>query len=170
MADSTEPFLHSPIQTKIDWAKNFFKREGKRLLKDHQLVNLLEALKAAIHNSRRQMIESGIVDWCRECDEKEGGSCCGAGLERHYSGSLLLINLLLGQTLPRRRETPAGCYFLSGKGCILLAREVLCINYMCKKITTEIKPDQLSVLRKAEGEEIHLLFQLNERLKKRFRS
>ncbi|MEW6185762.1 MAG: hypothetical protein AB1585_08500 [Thermodesulfobacteriota bacterium] len=166
MADITEPFLHSPIQTKIAWANTFFKREGKRLLKDHPLVDLIEALKAAIHNSRQQMIESGMVDCCRECDEKEGGSCCGAGLERHYSGRILLINLLLGQTLPRSRETPAGCYFLSGKGCRLLAREVLCINYMCKKITTEIKPDQISALKMAEGEEILLLFQLTTLLKK----
>lgn len=113
---------------------------------------------------------TGIVDCCKECEEKEGGSCCGAGLEKHYSGILLLINLLLGVTLPLEREQPSGCFFLSPTGCLLLARHVLCINYVCNKITSRIKPENLAALREAEGEEILLLFQLNETLKKFLRA
>ena len=112
------------------------------------------------------MLRSGIVDCCRECEEKEGGSCCGAGLERHFSGILLLINLLLGETLPLEREQPSSCFFLSRTGCLLSARHVLCINYVCDKITSRMKPDQLAALRDAEGEEILLLFRVNETLRK----
>jgi len=161
-----EPSLERPIEDKMAWAKATFLGERNRLLADRNLVELLEALKAAIHRSRENMLRTGIVDLCRHCEEKEGGSCCGAGLEKHFSGILLLMNLLLGVTLPQQREEPSSCFFLSSSGCRLLARHVLCINYVCNKITSRVKPDQLSALREAEGDEILLLFQVNEKLKK----
>jgi hypothetical protein len=161
-----EPSLERPIEEKMAWAKATFLSERNRLLADRNLVELLEALKAAIHRSHENMLRTGIVDLCRDCEEKEGGSCCGAGLEKHYSGILLLINLLLGVALPQHREDPSSCFFLSSTGCRLLARHVLCINYVCDKITSRIKPDQLVALREAEGTEILLLFQVNEKLKK----
>jgi hypothetical protein len=43
---------------------------------------------------------------------------------------------------------------------------VLCINYVCNKITSKISPDQLASLQEAEGEEILFLFQVNEKLKR----
>ncbi len=161
-----EPTLDSPVEAKISWAKACFDRERDRLINDQSLVEVLEALKDSIRRSREQMLRTGIVDCCRKCEEKEGGSCCGAGLEKHYSGTLLLMNLFLGVTLPREREDPSSCFFLSRTGCRLLARHVLCINYVCDKITSRIKPDQLAALREAEGEETLLLFQVNEKLKK----
>jgi hypothetical protein len=161
-----EPSLERPIEDKMAWAKATFLGERNRLLADRNLVELLEALKAAIHRSHENMLRTGVVDLCRHCEEKEGGSCCGAGLEKHFSGMLLLMNLLLGVTLPQEREEPSSCFFLSPTGCRLLARHVLCINYVCNKITSRIKPDQLASLREAEGGEILLLFQVNEKLKK----
>jgi len=161
-----EPPLDSPVEAKISWAKACFDRERGRLLRDRRLVELLESLSTAVQRSRERLYRTGVVDCCRECEEKEGGSCCGAGLEKHYSGILLLINLLLGVTLPLEREQPSSCFFLSRKGCLLLARHVLCINYVCNKITSRIKPNEMAALREAEGEEILLLFQVNEKLKK----
>jgi len=161
-----EPSLERPIEEKMAWAKATFLSERNRLLADRNLVELLEALKAAIHRSHENMLRTGIVDLCRHCEEKEGGSCCGAGLEKHYSGILLLINLLLGVSLPQEREEPSSCFFLSPTGCRLLARHVLCINYVCNKITSRIKPDQLAALRDTEGAEFLLLFLVNEKLKK----
>jgi hypothetical protein len=161
-----EPSLERSIEDKMAWAKATFLGERSRLLADTNLVNLLEALKNAIPRSRENILRSGIVDLCRHCEEKEGGSCCGAGLENHFSAILLLMNLLLGVTLPQEREEPSSCFFLSPTGCRLLARHVLCINYVCNKITSRIKPDQLASLREAEGTEILLLFQVNEKLKK----
>jgi len=157
---------HAPVEAKIAWANDCFDRERGRLLQDHHVADLLEALKNAVHRSREEMLRAGIVDHCRECEEKEGGSCCGAGLEKHYSAMLLLINRLLGVALPQQREEPSSCFFLSSTGCRLLARHVLCINYVCNKITSGIKPDQLTALREAEGKEILMLFRVNETLKK----
>jgi len=161
-----EPSLERPIEDKMAWAKATFLGERNRLLADRNLVELLDALKSAIHRSHENMLRTGIEDLCRHCEEKEGGSCCGAGLENHFSGILLFMNLLLGVTLPQEREEPSSCFFLTPSGCRLLARHVLCINYVCNKITSRIKPDQLASLREAEGAEILLLFQVNEKLKK----
>jgi hypothetical protein len=161
-----EPSLERPIEDKMAWAKATFLGERSRLLADTNFVDLLEDLKNAIPRSRENMLRTGIVDLCRHCEEKEGGSCCGAGLENHFSGILLLMNLLLGVTLPQEREEPSSCFFLSPTGCRLPARHVLCINYVCNKITSRIEPDQLASLREAEGAEILLLFQVNEKLKK----
>jgi hypothetical protein len=165
-----EPSLDASVDAKIDWANHCYEREKSRLLSDQKLAQLLDALKQAAHRSRENMLRTGIVDCCRECEEKEGGSCCGAGLEKHYSGMLLLINRLLGVALPLVQEESSSCFFLSPTGCGLLARHVLCINYVCTKITSRIKPDELAALRDAEGEEIFLLFQLNEKLKRMIRS
>jgi len=161
-----EPPLDAPVDAKIDWANDCFDRERSRLFKDQSLAELLEALKNAVHRSRENMFRTGIVDLCRECEEKEGGSCCGDGLEKHYSGMLLLINRLLGVAFPHQRENLSSCFFLSSAGCRLAARHVLCINYVCNKIASRIKPDQIAALREAEGEEILFLFQVNEKLKK----
>jgi hypothetical protein len=161
-----EPPLDAPVEAKTAWAEACFERERTRLLGDQSLPPLLKALRNAAHRSREHMFRTGIVECCRGCEEKEGGSCCGAGLEKYYSGTLLLVNLLLGVTLPQQRDDPSSCFFLSSTGCRLLARHVLCINYVCKKITSRITPDQLAALREAEGEEILLLFQVNEKLKK----
>jgi hypothetical protein len=164
-----EPSLDAPVDTKIKWANLCYEREGSRLLSDQSLGRLLDALEQAVQRSRENLSRTGIVECCRECEEEEGGSCCGAGLEKHYSGSILLINRLLGVALPPGPKKPSSCSFLSPAGCGLLARHVLCINYVCTKITSRIKTDQLTALRDAEGEEILLLFQVNEKLRRMIR-
>jgi len=161
-----EPPLDAPVEAKTDWANDCFEREGPRLLEDQSLAGLLKALRNAAHRSREIMSRTGIADLCSECEEKEGGSCCGAGLEKNFSATLLLINRLLGVPLPPDRKEPSSCFFLFSAGCTLVARHVLCINYVCNKITSRIAPDHLAALREAEGEEILLLFQVNEKLKK----
>ena len=161
-----EPPLDAPIEAKTDWANDCFEREGPRLLEDQSLAGLLKALRNAAHRSREIMSRTGIADLCSECEEKEGGSCCGAGLEKNFSATLLLINRLLGVPLPPDRKEPSSCFFLFSAGCTLVARHVLCINYVCNKITSRIAPDHLAALREAEGEEVLLLFQVNEELKK----
>ena len=161
-----EPPLDAPVGAKIDWAEDCFEREGPRLLEDQRLAGLLDTLNHAVHRSREIMSRTGIADLCRECEEKEGGSCCGAGLEKNFSATLLLINRLLGVLLPSDGKEPSSCFFLSSAGCRLVARHVLCINYVCNKITSRIAPHRLAALRQAEGEEALLLFQVNEEVKK----
>ena len=162
----TKPSINDPIEAKIAWAEVCLKEIKERLLQDGPITDLLGRYREALRGSRDEMVRAGVAGECQYCEEKEGGSCCGVGLENRYSGRMLLINLLLGVNLPRRRYHDASCYFLGEKGCVLLARDVICVNYLCGKINDRIGPDRLSPLREKEGVELELLFLLNERIKK----
>ena len=157
--------LSSPIEEKIAWARHCYREFGVDLLKEKRLADLLTDLKTAVAASRKEMVLTGIVEVCTQCDQEEGGSCCGAGLENRYDGWLLLINVLLGVKLPETRQQSDSC-FLSGKnGCLLMARHVICINYLCKKITNLFEPRTISEMRKKETVEANTLFILNESIK-----
>lgn len=153
------------IEEKIAWAKNQFLRWRPLLFSDGELMRLLKAFGKAKDASHKVMVQAGVVDICRRCEMEEGGSCCGAGIEGHYDEWLLLINLMLGVDLPKRRWREDSCFFLSNKGCLLSARHTICINYLCRKITEQIDAKSIALLREREGRELELLFLLNERLK-----
>lgn len=158
--------LNSKIGDKISWAKNCFKEKKSLLLGDKKTRELLDGLNKAVAASRMEMKDIGLVEECRKCEEKDGGACCGAGIENRYSGILLLINLLLEIDLPQQSYKAGSCYFLSDRGCSLAARQVICVNYICNKISNKISPEKLASLREKEGEELDLLFLLNERIKR----
>ncbi len=161
--------INRPVMERISWAEVCFRESGAFLLKDEKIAALLSDFKLAANASRKQMTNSGVVALCRECDQEEGGSCCGKGLEDRYDAWLLLINRLLGVDLPPERQQADGCFFLGEKGCLLKARHVICINYVCKKITSNVHPSVMTGLREAEGMEIESLFMLNEAVKSTFR-
>ena len=157
--------LSSPIEEKIAWAQHCYKEFGDNLLKEKRLVDLLAHLKTAVVASRKEMAMKGIVEVCRRCEQEEGGSCCGAGLENRYDGWLLLINLLLGVKLSKTKQQTNSCFLLGKNGCLLMARHIICINYLCKKITDLIDPRIIMELREKEGEEVNTLFILHENIK-----
>lgn len=160
------PPLASPVQDRIAWAVASCETTRATLRSDETVEVLLARFRRAAESSREAMQSSGIVEICRRCDEIEGGSCCGAGLEKHYDAVLLLINRLLGTVLPGSRRDSHSCFFLGPEGCLLSARHVLCVNYVCRKITDRIRPERLARLREREGEELETLFHLHERIKK----
>jgi hypothetical protein len=162
------PFTGS-VQEKVAWARAGKLFWGGFLGEDAHVSRLLAALEYKIEDSRTAMWAGGVTHACRACEETEGGSCCGAGMERKYDGYLLLINLMLGAELPEERLDPNSCFFLGAEGCCLKARHVICINYLCKKIIEQVEPESLSLLREAEGAELDTLFQLNERIKELIR-
>lgn len=156
--------LESPIEDKIAWARGCLHGLGEALLGDETLALLCRELQDAIRDSRSEMTRLGIADECRRCEETRGGSCCGLGLENYYSGTLLLINMLLGVDVPLERSDPKGCFFLGRQGCLLAVRDVICINYLCEEITSRFSPGSIAGLREREGVEVRLLFDLNERV------
>ena len=158
------------IAEKITWAEYYFKNYQGQILEDKTIGEHLDGLKNAIQASHKEMGKAGILDICKECDKNEGGSCCGAGLENKYDGWLLLINLLLKLRLPKERHGMESCFFLGEGGCILKARHVICVNYLCKNITDQIDPHGLKALREKEGDELSILFLLHERLKRVLRA
>ena len=163
--NATGVSLSSPIEEKIAWAQYYHQKFGVQLLKDESILILKAGLEDAIHASHRAMEDAGVVGMCRECEELEGGSCCGAGLENRYDGWLLVINLLLGVELPQERRDPGSCFFLGKAGCLLKARPVICVNYLCEKITHRIDPLKIKIPQEREGVELNTLFLLTEKLK-----
>ena len=168
------PNLDNPVsrsvEEKIAWAEACYQEKGGLFLRDERSVTLLNRLKEAVRASRAAMVWAGVADECRDCEEREGGSCCGAGLEDKYDATLLLINLLLGIRLPKRRSDPSSCLFLGSDGCLLIARHVICVNYLCKKIEDRIDSSKIAVLREKEGVELECLFMLHERIKKKLKT
>lgn len=161
--------VNRPVKERIAWAEFCFQASGDLFLWDQKVADLLAEFNSAARSSRQKMDQSGVVALCRECDREEGGSCCGIGLEEKYDAWLLLINRLLGVGLPRKRQQKDGCFFLGENGCLLKARHVICINYVCKKITSNVQPSVINDLREVEGQEINSLFMLNEQVKRVFR-
>jgi len=157
--------LSNPIEEKIAWAQYCYQEFGDDLLREKKLGDLLAHLKTAVVTSSREMALTGIVEVCRRCDQEEGGSCCGAGVENRYDGWLLLINLLMGVKLPKTRQQANSCFLLGKTGCLLMARHVICINYLCKKVTDLIDPHVIMELREKESEEVNTLFMLHESIK-----
>jgi hypothetical protein len=153
--------IRSSIEEKIDWALRCHRRYGNRILDDHGVAELLHKLDGATVASREIMVGAGIVELCRHCEQHEGGSCCAVGMEDRYDAYLLLINLLLGVGMPETRGDPRGCYFLGENGCVLRSRDVICVNYLCKKVEERVDQERLFELRQREGEELATLFVLH---------
>ena len=165
-----EVSLSDPITEKIAWAEDSFKTFGSRLLRERSIIDPLEKLRRAIFTSRNEMVSAGIVQLCRNCEDNEGGSCCGVGLENKYDGWILLINLLLNVRVPQKKRDRKSCFFLGETGCVLLARHVICVNHLCKKITDHVDPQKIMALREKEGEELNTLFLLHDQIKRTIRS
>jgi hypothetical protein len=166
---STGQSTSTAIQKKIEQAHNLFGTCGRSLAEDPSIGALLQKLRDCIDNTNQSMLTLGVIAECRNCEEKEGGSCCGAGIENKYDVVLLLINLLLGGSLQNYEPLGNSCFFLGKNGCKLTARHVLCVNYICDTLQKKLTREELIALQTSAGEELDTLFILHETIKKRLR-
>jgi hypothetical protein len=65
-------------------------------------------------------------------------------------------------------DTPS-CYLLGQNGCLLRAREVICVNYLCARLYRNTDKEKLIHLQKTAGNELNSLFLLEQSIKKRLR-
>ncbi|HEC31363.1 MAG TPA: hypothetical protein ENI41_02610 [Deltaproteobacteria bacterium] len=158
------------ITDKISLARDLFGIAGTTLMNDKHIRGLLAEVIEKARTSRQVMQELRINELCRQCDEEEGGSCCGAGIENRYDAVLLLLNLLAGVNLPASRFDEKSCYFLGPEGCVLKIRHTLCVNFLCDKIEENLSLEELVRLQEVIGEEIDLTFVLYEAVRKFLRS
>ena len=158
------------VQDKIEQAHNLFETCGDSLRQDPSLRTLLNKLQECIENTKDSMLKLGVVAECKHCEEQEGGSCCGTGIENKYYVELLLVNLLLEASLRDQQSSQNSCYFLGEKGCKLTARHVLCVNYICEKLQKKLTREELIELQTCAGEELDTLFFLHETIKKHIRT
>ena len=160
----------SSIYKKIEQAQDLFETCGDSLRQDSSIRTLLNKLQECIENTKDNMLKLGVVAECNHCEEQEGGSCCGTGIENKYDVELLLVNLLLEASLRNQQPSQNSCYFLGEKGCKLTARHVLCVNYMCQKLQKKLAREQLISLQTCAGAELDTLFILHEAIKKKIRT
>ena len=171
MRKQNESRTTSPtIQEKIEQAQDLFETCGDSLRENPSIRTLLNKLQECIENTKDSMLKLGVVAECKHCEEREGGSCCGTGIENKYDVELLLVNLLLEASLRDQQPSQNSCYFLGEKGCKLTARHVLCVNYMCQKLQKKLAREQLISLQTCAGEELDTLFILHEAIKKNIRT
>ena len=171
MRKQSESRTTSPtIQEKIEQAQDLFETCGDSLRENPSIRTLLNKLQECIENTKGSMLKLGVVAECKHCEEQEGGSCCGTGIENKYDVELLLVNLLLEASLRNQQPSQNSCYFLGEKGCKLTARHVLCVNYMCQKLQKKLAREQLISLQTCAGEELDTLFILHEAIKKHIRT
>jgi hypothetical protein len=152
------------IRERYAWALEQRRLYGARLRQDDVVAGLLTELHAHVVASRESMVAAGLVEHCRICEEEEGGSCCGRGMEDHYDGVLLLINLLLGAVIEKEWRDEESCLFLGAVGCRLSARDHICVNYLCMKLGDRISPPALAEMRKRQGHELDTLFRLTDHI------
>lgn len=166
MTPCSESIYCTPIEEKIRMAHGLYAKWGSSLCQDPRVGSLMLVLRQKIAASQKAMFDVGVAAACRKCDEQEGGSCCGRGIEDKYNPTLLLINLLFEQPLPEQRHTINSCYFLGERGCSLKARHVICVNYLCSRIQRTIPLHDIIALQIANGEELDAVFLLHEAIKK----
>ncbi len=157
------------IGEKIAIARELHARRADSLLREPAVATGLRDLAARTEASRLASIEAGVSEVCRRCDEEEGGSCCGAGLEDRYTPEMLLLNLMMGTSLPDSGRSANSCHFLGDRGCVLVARDIICINYLCARLCSGISEERLIRLRETTGFEMEAVFVLHDRIRKSIR-
>jgi len=137
------------------------------LLQDEKLRTLLMQLDQNIEATQKQMVAAGIVKECADCAVNGDGTCCGKRTGYKYDSIILLINLLLGKTIPLQSQDPHACYFLTQEGCILRARHVICVNFVCPRLRNNIQQEILIQVQDVAGQELDTLFLVEEYIKKK---
>lgn len=154
------------VLERVMLARKMLTEWGEALRDDPAVAARLEDLLSKADATFSVMVDVGVVETCRHCDEEEGGSCCGAGIEKRYGAVLLLLNLLLGCSLPTSRSVWNGCLFLGPRGCTLKIRHVLCVNYLCAKVCERLTHEGRMLLQDVSGEELDATFAVHEAVKR----
>ncbi|MGB9711639.1 MAG: hypothetical protein ACP5SG_05120 [Dissulfurimicrobium sp.] len=135
-------------------------------MEDTEISGLIEGYRVAIKDTWSAMSEAGVSAQCMDCAINDGGSCCGRGIEDRFDATLLLINLFMGIRLPTARFDQTGCMFLGERGCLIAARHLICVNYICKRLNERIAKDAIMRVKEKIGREAVAGFALEEALKK----
>ena len=150
------------IKQKIEKAERLYVRYKETLLNNTEINYLLEKLSKAIDSTWSYMRKVGITEICREC-ALETGSCCKRWVEDRFDEYTLLINLLLGVKLPKNRFREDSCFFLGPNGCLLKARDVICVTFLCDRILKKIG-DKEKEFQRIAGVELETQFILREKI------
>jgi hypothetical protein len=137
-------------------------------MQDGEICALLGGLDLHVEATQNAMVSAGIVKECADCAMNGEGTCCGVRTGYKCGSVLLLINLLLGRTLPPAAPADTHlCHFLTKQGCALRARHVICVNFVCLRLRAFLPHNLLCNVQDIAGGEIGALFVLEECIKKK---
>jgi hypothetical protein len=129
------------LQSEISTARMLFERCRHALGHQPELLRLLSLYGEAIGETQALMQRVSVTEACTDCAQQVAGSCCFEGIESGYDHMLLLINLLMGCTIPEFREVPDSCFFVGKTGCKLQARYYYCVHYLCPALQAALEPN-----------------------------
>ncbi|MEZ0328441.1 MAG: hypothetical protein ABWK15_02540 [Dissulfuribacterales bacterium] len=158
--------VYHSLELKLFWANRLYEMSGRVILQVPAMASLMAAYDDAIARTWIAMRSLDVVSHCTDCALNDGGSCCGKGIEDHFDVPLLLINRLMGVTLPAQRWNEHGCWFLGPQGCLIKARHTLCVNYICKRLQSALSHAAVIALSQATVDETDAGFRLEEAIKK----
>ncbi len=143
------------IRDKILLAEAFHRRYGETICTAAPLKGLVEDYARAAKQTWRLMEDMKFPGTCGECASRDTGSCCFEGVEEWYDAVLLLINLLLGASLPESREIKGHCFFVGTQGCKLRARDAFCVNFLCPELRARLGQRRVSLFNRTAGDELY---------------
>jgi len=155
------------VAHEIILANHLHKIFGHALQQDEKVRTLLAQLDQHIEATQKALVAGGIIRECADCAVNGDGTCCGKRTGYKYDSIILLVNLLLGKTIPLQSQDPHACYFLTQKGCVLRARHVICVNFLCPRLSKNIQQEMLIQVQDVAGQELDTLFFLEEYIKKK---
>ena len=155
------------VAHEVRLAYHLHKNFGHALLRDEKVRTLLDQLDQHIEATQKEMVAAGVIKECADCAVNGEGTCCGKRTGYKYDSVILLVNLLLGKKIPLQSQNPHACYFLTREGCILRARHVICVNFLCPRLHKNIQQKMLNQLQLVAGEELDTLFLVEEYIKKK---
>lgn len=158
------------IKNLIASAYNLRISYGDSLLQDSEMHTLLQRLNKTIAATINKMESVGVVKECADCAVYGEGTCCGTRTGYKCNRILILLNLLLGVSPVIQTRHPHLCPFLTEQGCSLMARPVICVNFICQRLLRNITHENLVRLQEVAGEEIDVLFTAEEYVKKKIAS
>lgn len=144
----------------FSWKDHFFKQED--------FLKLLQNYEKSILNSNLIMENIKSFEECYICSVLDKKGCCKAGLENEVTINILLINRFLNKDIPTEREVPGRCFFVGPRGCKIFARPYLCREFFCKRLKERFKEDEYIKVTQAIAEELTLLYQLCEYIKREY--
>jgi hypothetical protein len=150
------------IHREINRAHLLFDRLGPALQGDVIISALLKLYQEAGRRTGEIMEQLGISRACTRCALEGEGSCCFPGVENQYDARLLLAALLLGGSLPVKKEIPGRCFFVGKTGCKLPVRHYYCLRFICPELYDTLILSDRNILLEASNQQIALGWELEQ--------
>ena len=125
---------------------------GKSLLLQENIHGQIEIVKNEVVSLDAHMTAMDMGKTCSHCAALPKGGCCSVYMGNENNDALLLLMNILAEVEVRLVcDNGVECCFLGERGCILLFKQIFCLNYLCSRIQEEWDAEQLGLLEKKSG-------------------